>query len=173
MKPGTDNEFILNFTGKVRYDTISNLINELKSKVVALGIQTTIYKKILLVMIESLENIMKYTVDNTSQNNLLSDYPPCFYIRKMAQKYILGSSNLIEKNNVPSLKNKLDHLNTLDNQGLKELYKTTITNGQFSQKGGAGLGFIEIVKISSHGIDYTFDPVDELLSYFKFNITIE
>jgi hypothetical protein len=173
MRSRIANDFILHFTGKIRYDTIGILINELKSKVVSLGIQTNLYKKILLVMIESLENIMKYTADNVTHRPVSKKYLPCFYIEKKDKKYVLGSSNLIEKNNINKLKKRLEHLNKLDNHELKELYKTTITNGQFSLKGGAGLGFIELAKISSEKIKYSFEPVNEMLSYFKFVITIE
>ncbi|MBN2763012.1 MAG: SiaB family protein kinase [Bacteroidales bacterium] len=173
MRSQNDSEFIINFTGNIRYDTIGILINELKSKVVFLGIQTNIYKKILLVMIESLENIMKYAADDKLSEQTYTKYLPRFSIHKKDKKYILISSNLIEKNKIPKLSDRLDHLNKLDNHGLKELYKSTITDGQFSHKGGAGLGFIELAKISSERIKYSFKTVDKNLSYFRFLITIE
>jgi len=173
MRSRTANDFIIHFTGKIRYDTIGILINELKSKVSLLGIQTNLYKKILLVMIESLENIMKYTADNAVSESVNKKFQPCFYIERKEKKYILGSSNLIESNNIEHLKKRLEHLNKLDNHGLKELYKSTITDGQFSHKGGAGLGFIELAKISAEGIKYSFEPVNDVLSYFRYIITIE
>jgi hypothetical protein len=173
MHSGTHNETILHFTGKIRYDTIGNLINELKSKVVFLGIQTNVYKKILLVMIESLENILKHSVDPANTNGMDKKYVPCFSIEKNDKKYILVSSNLIERANIPRLKNRLTNLNLLDNHGLKELYKSTIMDGQFSHKGGAGLGFIEIAKISSDKIRYSFKSVNPVLSYFQFKVTVE
>ncbi|MBN1417073.1 MAG: SiaB family protein kinase [Bacteroidales bacterium] len=173
MQSETDNDFILHFTGKIRYDTIGILINELKGKVQFLGIKTSVYKKILLVMIESLENIMKHNADDVKWDNVDQQFPPRFYIQKKDKKYILGSSNLIEKNNIHRLESRLEHLNQLDNHGLKELYKSTITDGQFTHKGGAGLGFIEIAKISADKIRYTFEPVNHGLSYFTFTVTIE
>jgi hypothetical protein len=100
-------------------------------------------------------------------------YAPRFFIQKSNKKYILVSSNLIEKANIPWLENRLTNLNLLDNHGLKELYKLTITDGQFSHKGGAGLGFIEIAKISSNKIRYSFKSVNPDLSYFKFKVTVE
>jgi hypothetical protein len=173
MRSGTQNETILHHTGKIRYDTIGNLINELKGKVVFLGIQTNVYKKILLVMIESLENIMKHSFDGAKVAGIDKKFEPCFSIQKANAKYVLVSSNLIEKTNIPRLEDRLTNLNMLDNHGLKELYKLTITDGQFSHKGGAGLGFIEIAKISSNKIRYSFKSVNPVLSYFKFTVTIE
>jgi hypothetical protein len=173
MLSGSQNDYILHFTGKIRYDTINNLINELKGKVVLLGIQTNVYKKILLVMIESLENIMKHSFDGAKAGNMNNKYQPCFSIQKNNKKYILVSANLVEKINIPWLKNRLSNLNLLDNHGLKELYKSTIMDGQFSHKGGAGLGFIEIAKISSDKIRYSFTSVNPVLSYFKYIVTVE
>ena len=173
MPSGTHNDYILHFTGRIRYDTIGDLINELKSKVVFLGIQTNVYKKILLVMIESLENIMKHSFNGTETAGMDKKYAPRFYIQKNDKRYILVSSNLIEKTNIPRLENRLTNLNLLDNHGLKELYKSTIMDGQFSHKGGAGLGFIEIAKISSKKIKYSFKSVNPVLSYFKFSVTVE
>jgi hypothetical protein len=173
MHSGVHNNYILDFTGRIRYDTIGNLINELKGKVVFLGIQTNVYKKILLVMIEALENIMKHSFDGEKTAGVDKKYAPRFSIQKNNKKYILVSSNLIEKANIPWLEKRLTNLNLLDNHGLKELYKLTITDGQFSHKGGAGLGFIEIAKISSNKIRYSFKSVNPDLSYFKFKITVE
>jgi hypothetical protein len=173
MHSGSHNDYILDFTGKIRYDTIGNLINELKGKVIFLGIQINVYKKILLVMIESLENIMKHAFDGEKATGVHKKYAPRFFIQKSNKKYILVSSNLIENSNIPWLENRLTNLNLLDNHGLKELYKLTITDGQFSHKGGAGLGFIEIAKISSNKIRYSFKSVNPDLSYFKFKVTVE
>ena len=173
MHSGNHNDTILHFAGTIRYDTIGNLINELKGKVVFLGIPTNIYKRILLVMIESLENILKHSVDLAKADGVDKKYAPCFSIKKIDGKYILDSSNLIEKTNIPRLKNRLTNLNLLDNHGLKELYKSTIMDGQFSHKGGAGLGFIEIAKISSDKIRYSFKSVNPVLSNFRFTVTIE
>jgi hypothetical protein len=125
-----------------------------------------------LVMIEALENIMKHSFDGEKATGVDKKYAPRFSIQKSKKKYTLVSSNLIENANIPWLENRLTNLNLLDNHGLKELYKLTITDGQFSHKGGAGLGFIEIAKISSDKIWYSFKPVNPDLSYFKFKVTV-
>ena len=124
-------------------------------------------------LIESLENIMKHSFDGEKTASMEKKYAPRFYIQKTDNKYILVSSNLIEKVSIPRLENRLSNLNLLDNQGLKELYKSTIMDGQFSHKGGAGLGFIEIAKISSEKIRYSFKSVNLNLAYFQFTVTVE
>jgi hypothetical protein len=173
MQSDTDNDFVLRFSGNIRYDTIGNLIHELKEKIFIMGLKTTLYKKILLVMIESLENMMKYTAHFSGSDNQKKLHHPSFSIQKINGKYLINCSNLIENKDIQPLENKLNFLNSLDNYGLKELYKSTITNGQFSHKGGAGLGLIEIAKVSSEKLQYVFEPINDHYSVFRFIIIIE
>ncbi len=173
MQADAGNDLILRFSGNIRYDTIGNLIHELKEKVFVLGLKTTLYKKILLVMIESLENMMKYTAHISGRDNQSKLHHPSFSIRKTNGKFMIHCSNLIENKDIQPLEEKLNFLNSLDVLGLKELYKSTITNGQFSHKGGAGLGLIEIAKVSSEKLQYVFEPLSDHYSVFRFVIIIE
>ena len=138
------------------------------------GIQTGTYKKILLVMIEALENIMKHSECCTSDISADTQiYQPVFTIQRNANQYIIVTSNAVKKMNIQAFRDKLDYLNTLDQQGIKEFYKRTITNGQFTNRGGAGLGLIEIAKISGKKITYEFMPIDDHCDRFSMVITID
>jgi hypothetical protein len=164
---------IIDYSGAIHYDTIGELIHQFKNHVPILGIQIGTYKKILLVMIESLENIMKYR-----ECPLLSDgneraFVPLFSVIKEGDRYYINSCNSLEYNKIDSLENRLIYLNSLTVQGIKEYYKETITNGQFSQKGGAGLGLIEMAKISGNKIEYMFQRVDENYVNFSLRITVD
>jgi hypothetical protein len=72
-----------------------------------------------------------------------------------------------------SLEKRLIYLNNLTPQGIKEYYKETITNGQFSLQGGAGLGLIEMAKISGNKIEYMFQRVNDSYVNFGLRITVD
>jgi hypothetical protein len=164
---------IIDYSGAIHYDTIGELIHQFKNHVPILGIQIATYKKILLVMIESLENIMKYREcpELTVENELA--FIPLFTVIKEGEKYYINSCNTLEINKMESLEKKLIYLNNLSVPGIKDYYKETITNGQFSQKGGAGLGLIEMAKISGNKIEYMFQRVDENYVNFSLRITVD
>ncbi|MBN2481759.1 MAG: SiaB family protein kinase [Bacteroidales bacterium] len=164
---------IIDYYGPVQYETVGELIHELKKKSQTLGIQTGTYKKILLVMIESLENIIKYNEYPAAINGNANRTHPSIRIEKDQKTYTITSSNLLNNTHIPIIKNKIRYLNTLDQQGLKEYYKSIITNGEFSQKGGAGLGLIEMAKISGHQIDFDFASVDQDYSWYKLQVVID
>jgi hypothetical protein len=166
-------ELILSHRGTLKYDTIGELINNLKKTVSRLKIKLGIYKKLLLVMIESLENILKYNENFDINSNIRTKFTPEFKIEKDDEKYFLTSVNVIFNKDIPMLENKINHVNTLDSDGLKKLYKSTITNGRFTHKGGAGLGFIEMAKISTEKIQFSFKKLDDDYSIYRLCIIID
>jgi len=164
---------IIDYSGSIHYETIGELIHEFKNHVHILGVHIATYKKVLLVMIESLENIMKYGAYPPSAGENDPSVCPEFTIMKDGDRYFVTSSNSMDRRNVPELEARLAYLNTLTPQGVKEFYKETITNGEFTQQGGAGLGLIEMVKISGNKVDYDFHPVDDHYTTFRLKITID
>ena len=164
---------IIDYNGAVHYDTIGELIHQFKSHVPILGIQIGTYKKVLLVMIESLENIMKYRECPAKTDPDDLTYKSLFSIIKEKDKYYVNSCNTIEFNKMESLEKRLVYLNNLSPLGIKEYYKETITNGQFSQMGGAGLGLIEMAKISGNKIEYMFQRIDDNYVNFSLRITVD
>jgi len=117
-------------------------------------------------MIESLENIYKY--DDLINEN----YFPKFTIERQDNQFILTAGNPVDKKSIKMLKEKIDCVNKLDKQELRKLYRKTITDGRFSKKGGAGLGFIEMAKISGNKIQYRFEDINKNTSYYILEVKI-
>jgi hypothetical protein len=164
---------IIDYSGAIHYDTIGELIHQFKNHVPVLGIQIATYKKVLLVMIESLENIMKYRECPVNGGGDAKGFTPLFSVIKEGDRYYINSCNTLEYNKMESLEKRLIYLNNLTPQGIKEYYKETITNGQFSLQGGAGLGLIEMAKISGNKIEYIFQRVNEEYVNFGLRITVD
>ena len=168
-----EEETLIDFTGPVQHETIGELIHELKHKSQQLGIKTGTYKKLLLVMIEALENIIKYNEFPSSSNINHHHAYPSLKVERNRQHFSITSSNMLKNTRIPFISNKINYLNSLDQQGLREYYKNIITNGEFSQKGGAGLGLIEMAKMSSHKIDYQFSEYNEEFSLYRLQVLID
>jgi len=123
-------------------------------------------------MIESLENILKYNETFDSNSYIRTHFTQKFIIEKNNEKYFLTSTNVVLNSDIPKLKSKINQVNNLDSDGLKDLYKSTITDGQFTHKGGAGLGFIEMAKISTEKIQYNFETIDNKYSSYELTLVI-
>jgi hypothetical protein len=66
----------------------------------------------------------------------------------------------------------LEQVNSLDKDELTELYKKQIKEGRLSEKGGAGLGFIDIKRKTGRNLEYHFLPINDVSSFFLLTSTI-
>jgi hypothetical protein len=130
---------------------------------------TKVKKKLYFVMVESLQNVARHSevVPEKSQN--LSSF---FIIQSIKQDYYLTSANSIEQKDIASLRTKLEHVNSLDKEALKLYSNEILTQGAFSEKGGAGLGLVEMARKSGNKLAFDFSDINGAVSYFYFQLKI-
>jgi hypothetical protein len=100
------------------------------------------------------------------------EYNAVFMIGKNDQEYIIASGNPLKNHEIGKVKSKLDQVNELDKDGLKQLYKEIIKNTSISEKGGAGLGFVDMARKSGRKLEYDFVEIEGETSFFALKTTI-
>jgi hypothetical protein len=163
---------ILHYKGKFTFERIGMLLNDLKNKKDTYLIHPVQYKKLLTLMIEILENVLKYSDHFESFVLDHPDYHPEFELNLDADGFILTSRNPVRDKDKKDISMRIDKINTSDEDELKKIYRNTITNGIFTEKGGAGPGFIEMAKITENSIEYSFKNLDKGFSYFEITLQI-
>jgi len=161
-------EVLINHYGPLSYEEIGFLLNKMTSLLERYNFGITIRKKVYSAMVESLENIYKHQDVIKGSNN----YQPKFSLVLEKDKVDLSCSNSLLKVKIGPLKERLEKVNQLDKAGLKEFYKEVILSGNVTQKGGAGLGIINIAKVTENKLEFTFDDIDEQYTYFTLRIKV-
>ena len=115
--------------------------------------------KCRLIAIEMFQNVMRHS-DNIDAS--FFGFNESFFL----------SGNPINNENILSLHQALTHLNSLNAQQLTVLYKHTLQHSSFSDKGGAGLGLIQIARKSSSKLHWTFLSIDNKSSIFLLKVSI-
>jgi hypothetical protein len=87
-------------------------------------------------------------------------------IGKENNEYRITSGNVIYNDRIESVRSKLEQINSLDKEGLKDLYKNTLSSTELSEKGGAGLGFIDMARKSGQKLEYDFYKMNDQISFF-------
>jgi hypothetical protein len=131
-----------------------------------------VYKKLITLIIEVLENVMKYSDNFVEFTSVHPEFAPEFKISRNGENYLLVSVNPVRKSDISRIKKKIDKINGMDEPALREFYRSTIRNGKFTEKGGAGLGFIEMAKTASKPLSYQFDQISEKYCNFKLHIRL-
>src|ERR1700741_3335577 len=125
-------------------------------------------KKVYFIMVESLQNITRHQ-GKKEEGRLMDGY---FSIHKFETGYLITSGNIVENSCIDVLKQKLEKVNSMDQDRLKEYYQEVLSAGGFSDKGGAGLGLIEMVRKSGNKLEYEFEKLDDNFSYFYFQSNV-
>jgi len=158
---------ILNYQGPLSFSTIDALLSEFKVAAQEHQLSFRIYKKMLSIMIEALENISKYSDQfECDPPQAEEGFCPMCQINRNSKDIELVTRNPVKKDDVEELRLKIDMVNSRNREELKLLYRTTITNGQFSPKGGAGLGLIEMVKTTGNKLEYQFENLNKDYSMY-------
>jgi hypothetical protein len=131
----------------------------------------TVQKKVFHVMVECLQNISKHA-ENRNSIVTSKDGRGIFMISKDDTEYNVTTGNVINNDKIPKLREILENINSLDQDGLKTLYKQQMREGRLSDRGGAGLGFIDIARKTGQKLIYSFLTINEKRSFFVLTSTI-
>lgn len=128
--------------------------------------------KISYLLVECFQNLIRHgNVGDEIKDKAAR--PGIFLSRNSIDQFYITSANIISNEKVKELKDKLSHINSLDKDALKELYLSVLADDSFSDKGGAGLGLIEMARKSDRDLEYEFDQIDEEYSFFYLRVLLD
>lgn len=157
---------ILAYSGKVKFDIISDLLNKVNDKLEGFDLELSVKKKVYNLMGECLENIDKHAEYPENDHQFFEKNPPGISVLLNDEYFIIKTINPVLHQQVDDIKARIIQVNELDRDGLKKLYKETILTTEISEKGGAGLGIINMAIISENKLEAEFRAInDDFTSY--------
>lgn len=165
-----DNNIMLSFKGEVTFDLVNSILKVIESRLEKTEEDLKTKKKVYNILVECLQNLCHH-IDETDYETE-SNKTAILLIYTNDTTYNVLTGNYLPNQNVEKLKDWLDQINSNSAEELRELYKQILNNEQFSEKGGGGLGFIDIARKSGQKLNYNFQPVNEKVSFFSFQINI-
>ena len=157
------------YKGNLNHQLTERILSLAETNMSITGESSKIQKRVFFIMVESLQNITRHQDEGPEETDESSSF---FVMQNVDKEYHITSGNVIERNKVDSLRSKLEMLNSLGADELKEYFKEVLATTQISEKGGAGLGLIEMARRSGNKLAFDFQTVNDLLSYFYFQVKI-
>jgi len=165
-----NNNLILVYEGEFTQEITKSVLSMAEKNMESIGEDSSIKRKVFSVMVECLQNIVRHS--DTLPKDIHDLHSAIFMIGKEKDKYVVVSGNPIKSENVTSLKDKLERINSLDKEGLKALYKEIIKNTSISEKGGAGLGLVDMARKSGRNLEFSFENMNGGFSFFSLKSVI-
>ena len=155
------------YSGNFTENLTQHILSLVETGLESASEQLSTKKKVYFIMVESLQNITQH------QGNAAVRIEDGFFcIDKYKDGYQITSGNRVGNAQVKELKEKLEKVNAMNVAQLKAYSQEILSEGSFSDKGGAGLGLIEIARKSGSKLVYDFVPQEEGYSYFYFQSNV-
>jgi len=123
-------------------------------------------KRLFMFVLESLQNVSRHSDHNEHAGMSIVVYS------KTETGYTVATGNVLPAKNVNELKRRLEEINKLHPDEIRDAYRKMLSDSEFSDKGGAGLGLMEMAKKTGNKLDYAFFPMGKDHAYFVLSKTV-
>lgn len=162
---------MLSFKGDMSTDLLTSILQIIENKLDRFGESPKVKKRIFNILVECLQNLYHHI--EQPPKKLASDTPSVIVmVAKNVSGYAIITGNFMLNNNANVLKNRLEQINGMTQNEVKDLYKSVLADGKMSEKGGGGLGMIDIARKSGEKLEYGFIPFGDGSSFFSLNVKV-
>jgi hypothetical protein len=163
---------LLHHNGAVDKDVVLDTLAQMEDILEAENIYRQKRRKLVNIAIETLQNLQLHSYEYANDNYAGMTH---FFLTRTEGRINIIIGNLVSNDETVVLEDKLKKINSLTDEEVKFLYgvimKQTVV--KFSTKGGAGLGLIDMKKKSGNPLNFTFQRVDDKVSFFSLRIEVD
>lgn len=168
LKECEKEHIILCFQGDFNQDLVNAILVLAERGPDVQNSSTVVRARVFSVLVECMQNIRKYGAPNDG----IGDLKPGIVIVCLDKDgYLLKTGNFIDNSEVEALRGRLDQIQKLNKEELKDLHKKVLGETKLSEKSGAGLGLISIAR-KSDGLGYVFKTLSDTTSFFALDVQI-
>lgn len=165
------------YSGPIWADGVEGIAGTLRKRLEYDKLSFSTSQAIFSVFVEQMNNMLMYSAEKETfhpeQDRQLDVSKGVFLLGTQEGSYFLQSGNVMPKESVGPLKERIDYLNTLDKAQMRKFYKEQMKmDNSNPESKGAGLGLIEIARRASSKIEYSFTPVEDGDVFFAMYVTI-
>jgi hypothetical protein len=167
-------DVLMAFKGNISSELISNVLEVVESRMDDYNENSKIRKKVYNVLVESLQNLYHHI--EVLPEVMHKEYDSKFGILVVSREsgqYKISTGNFVTHDKVDVLKNKIDKINSMGKEELKDMYKFILNHQRLSDKGGGGLGLVDIARKTGNKLVYTFEKYNETYYFFNLDVFID
>lgn len=162
--------FPLIYKGEMNHQIMRSFAFMANRKIAEKNIPTPTRKRVFHIMIECLQNITKHSDDYDERDKQIGN--GLFIVGENKDSFYVVTGNLVRNEKMQVLESRIEKLNSSTSKDLKNLFLKQMINGELNDKGGAGLGLIDIARKSGKKLYYHFVPYDSNRHFFILAVTI-
>jgi len=165
------------YSGPMWDDGIKGITGMVKVQLEGEDLPSSAAKSIFSVFVEQVTNMLMYSAEKERfiqpDKEKIEVSTGMLILGEKNKTYFIQTGNAIKNDSAKLIKQRVDHLNTLDKKEIRQYYREKIRSEDDNPESkGAGLGLIEIAKRATAPIVYLIEPINNDLSYFTMYVEI-
>ncbi len=160
-------EVVMTYEGEISHQVMKTFVDIIDQKMSKEEEPLSVQRRVFHIMVESLQNIAKHAFRLASPHVSELNHG-ILMVSRNKDRYFIITGNVIETKKAGSLECSLTGLNMLNKKELDELFKNQLLEGSISERGGAGLGLIDIRRKTGNELEFHFIRLDDRYSFFIF-----
>ncbi len=165
-------DMILAYKGGITSDLITNILGIVELQLDNYDEKPAIKKRVYNVLVESLQNLYHHMEADEGLANEFGKRFGLFFMGKTDDNYYISTGNFVRTSNKVKLKGDLDKINKMNRDELKDYYKFVLNNQKFSNKGGGGLGLIDIARRTRNSLEYYFLEFNDDYDFYILSLNV-
>ncbi len=165
------NKIVIAFEGVISQEILVNLAEMIKQRVSAKDKKEVFARKIFGIFIELSQNIQRYSAEKELYMGKELGNGSVIAL-DMEDYYYITSCNKVKNNEIEKVTSHCEHINNLNKEELKKLYKETLKKSEREKANSGGIGLIEMVRKTGNKIGYKVVEVDNTISYLIISLKI-
>lgn len=157
---------LLIYNGEITFDKIEDILTLFNQRMPETNSQVCKIR-LFSIMVECLENAYRHNYTPPDQSPEIK-----IDLSQDESTFILSVGNKIANVELKPFTDRIDKLNELSFPEIKSVYNETIHKAHISEKGGAGLGLLKILRSSRLPMKYKTTNIDDKCSFITITITI-
>ena len=165
----SENNICLIWSGHISPDIGKEVLSFAETRLNEDDVEANLRRRVFIILVEILENVSKYAAGREPEEKFGM---PIAIVKLDGDIFSLTTGNLILNTSINELKGKLDIINMNNKSGLEVLYKASLFSQTFETDSTGNLGLIEMSRKSGSKLDYQFEKVNDLYSYFMLTVKV-
>ena len=165
-----DNSINISYKGNITFKFVDCVLEVLLNRLEEGEQDIKTRLRVFRVLTECLQNLCNYVetggIPPVKENSVF------FLLSTLDKHYSIITGNYVRNYSVEKFQKRLNFLKKCSEDELKEEYIRVLMNDSFTEKGGGGLGFIDIARKTNQQFNFEFTQVNDQFTFFEFSLII-
>jgi hypothetical protein len=164
---------MLSFRGEMTDELLGAILNVMETKLSKVENCLKARKRVFNVLVECMQNLYHHNENTKTAEEGIEQVPSgIVMVAENEEGYSVVTGNIVTSVSAQLLGEKLRQVNNMSRDELKMHYQKILANGKRSDKGGGGLGIIDIARKSGKPLQYGFVPYGKVNQFFSLNVIV-